>query len=965
MENLVKKKKKLINNKKNIFALSATILFSSLVIATPPIVVSLLPSKNPLFEVQNQAKLISNVDLKHEFDSTKFSYLEIKKQLFNVDGTKKTNVNFTDFFNFFQKNNNNLPIDFATDQEWSRFKVEIVDIDPVDKEQSFIVYYRLLQDLGDQKIAKSDLYKKKIAYNFASNYSLSNFVDLAQRKLSKLRTFSNQEFSSSTEKEITKLTFIDDFFEKVNSASSPVEAQKILGKYFNIEEIFEEIFSFKKNYFRDETGNFKPLYQIEIAKDPLLNLEYLSKAPKENQYNLTFKASFSPSFIEQNQDNPQKDSKFPFVVTLDLSNKFLDKSVANNINLTEFSQDDYYFPQSQQNNTENGVTSWDFFNYFNNQIFATQEDKQKFLDNILAKALKTSFLSKLEFSSELDGLDLGQVSKFLDIEIKIDSEMTKLAFDKGEVIAKVVGKIIIKNKKDQKIIAQKDFVQNVQNLEVIAQNDPQLAQKVKTTQFKFEPKSTLRINDPYGLPRNEIIKLIETNNFDKLKSILENGNYYGYNFEEDKLKALINNFELLSIEEFNKNSKINYIKGGKEQKTKVINFLNPAFKGTTETSRFFGALAKKGINFVAKFWFDYLKHLNLIESPTELSANLNSKNIFSELSKIKLNTKQPEITDQTPEKGIWLVTFNTDHLSDNEHLNNSFYIDKKFDKILELIKSNSNSNSNLDANYFLEQIFLTTKTVGDKDFLSQIDNSNTTMSSLADFLVGFYYLVFKKNGQFLTEPLGKNYDYKIQFAIEPVLASVASTAGVTSEPKLTLKYWYKVGPVDEKGNLISTIFETKQTELELKTNQKGILLTDEVQKLDEIAREFPTVSQYTFLTEKDYNDLLAKMKEAVKGKIGKLVDVSDLIKKFPFYRYFTTNYPGFGLYVFEKSWGKEQTNGIRGILESSDPVGGNQKQFNFWLYAYNKAYNKNRPWRRSSVPIKVIIIQHNESLLLS
>ncbi|MBG0730660.1 P97 family adhesin [Mycoplasma sp. 'Moose RK'] len=971
-----KRKKKLLNSKKSIFALSATLLTSGLVIAVPPVVVSLLPRSNPLLEVQNQAKLISTVGLKSEFLDDKTDYFEFKKQLFNPDGSRKTDVNLTDFFSFYQNSNSSLPIDFSSDIIWSRFKIEIVDIDPIDKEQSFEIFYRLTQDLGDQKIANSDLYKQKIAFsNPIKIFSLGNFADLAKGKLTKLRPFSVQEFGFQTNKrKLTNLIKFDDFYNEVNSAKNSVEAQEIIGKYFNLDEILEKIFGFKQNYFRDETGSFHPRFQIEIAKDPLLNLEYLSKTPKENQYNLTFKVGFSPSYIQQNPTESQKDSKFPFVVTLDLSNRFLDKSISDSIKLTEFSQDDYFFPASQLEGTENGVTSWDFFNYFNNQIFATQADKQKFLDDLLAKILKTPFLSKLKFDSVLDGLDFSSISKFLKIDIKTDSESTKLVFDNGKVVAKVVGKIIIKNNKGE-LIAEKDFVQDVQNPQTAAQNDLQLTKRIEETRFSFEPTFEQKVSDGSGLPRAEIMNLVKSNNFDKLKFVLENGRYYGYDFKEEKLKQLVDDYEFPDLEKFNKNSNFRFINnGGTDQKTKLVGITNGFFKNQLDVSRFFTALAKKGVNFVAKFWFNWLKHLKLIDGNVNLPENLSSNNIFSELAKIKLVTKDSSSTassssSSSQEDGIWLFSFNSGHLASSEKdLIDSFYVSKKFKNILDLMKNNEN---NLDANYFLDQILSTTKTVSESEYISEATSSGNMMKDLADLLVGFYFFVFKKNGQFLTKSIGKNYDYKIQFAVDetanPVLVSVASTPAANQDQKLKLKYWYKVGPVDEKGNLISTIFETKQHELEIKINEKVRLLTDDVQKLEEIAREFPTVSQHTFLTQEDYNKLFDETKKALNGRVNKLVDISDLIKKFPFYHYFTTNYPGFGLYVFQRHWGgaKEENKEINGIFESSNPVGVGPKQYDFWLYVYNKEYNKNRPWRRSPVPIKVIIIIHKESLLLS
>ncbi|MDW2927395.1 hypothetical protein R7X47_03700, partial [Mesomycoplasma ovipneumoniae] len=173
--------------------------------------------------------------------------------------------------------------------------------------------------------------------------------------------------------------------------------------------------------------------------------------------------------------------------------------------------------------------------------------------------------------------------------------------------------------------------------------------------------------------------------------------------------------------------------------------------------------------------------------------------------------------------------------------------------------------------------------------------------------------------------------------------------------------------------LVSVIYQTKKSEIELKINPDNKLLSDEVDKLDEIVSTFSPNSQIVFLTKKDFEDFESQIKVAIsKSKENEPVSVDKQVEKLPFSSYLTFEHKDIdlGFYAIKKAKPSQttgtvetsmQTNDVdtTGILEKitnpASPV-----QHNLFLYLYDKKNPKNF----SSQPIRVIIMEHTSSLLL-
>ncbi|MDO6825913.1 hypothetical protein Q4516_01210 [Mesomycoplasma ovipneumoniae] len=953
--------KKLLT-KKNIFLLGLSTIAGGVIIATPLLVFANLELKNPRIDVQNQAKSISFISIKDTYLNANSDYLDLKKKLLNDDNTKKTDIDLTDFFDFYQTNNSSIPVNFSTDHNWKPFKLEIFDIKPDDNEQTFEVFWRVLQKLDDDKTATSDLFKQKVAYNYVPDYSLSNFSTYSEDQLKKLRPYTNSEVNFSFKKELTKLILVEDFQKEVNSAKNDTEAREIINKYFNLDEIISQIFSNKSFYFESDSGIQKPRYDINLVKDQIITDRYLVKTATPGVYKLTFVAQFSSDFSKEIAADFNKDSKFFVTTQLDLSNSFLDKSISDDIVLSEFSDSDYFAINNFSQNNSTLITGWDFLNYYNNEIFATKEKRADFLNSLIEKIVKTPLISKIRFQNKLENLNFNQISKFLDLQIKLDTEQVNLDFKDNDVVAQINGDIVIKDKRNDKIVATKKFSQSIKNLEILAQNDPDFADSIKKSGLTIEPKVQKPANQK-GIPKDELLALIQANNFDKLKKVLQNSRYYGFRFDESQLKSMVDSYNLPTVEDLIKNSNVDDAasKG-------ITSIYSNYFNSDEKISQFLSFLSKQDISFVAKYWFDYLKHFKLIDSGAKWPENSNINELFKKLSEIGIKpTKQPrgQTTEEAGGPTVWLFSFNYGFLNTDKPLENGFYINNELKNTLNLMKT----NSSFSPEYFVKQIELHAKQLSATDF-AQSDNKNN-IENLTDFLAAFYSLAYskQKSQKLFTGNFGKDFNYKIQFSMEPNLTNVDALEKPNDE-KLKVKYWYNIGPVDKNGDLVSVIYQTKKSEIELKINSTNKLLSDEVDKLDEIASTFSPNSQIVILSKQDLEDLKSQINLAISTKQGELVSVDKQVEKLPFSSYLTFEHKDIdlGFYAIKKA-NQSQTPGatetqttntdISGVLEKITNTG-NQVQYNLFLYLYDK---KN-PQNFSSQPIRVIIMQHTTSLLL-
>ncbi|WP_157757342.1 P97 family adhesin [Mesomycoplasma dispar] len=960
---LHKKKKKLLVTS------GLTFLASTLIIVIPVSLTTNLRAKDPLFQVQNQAKLISAVSLKHDISKDSQDYFSLKNKIFNSDGSKKSDLNLSDFFDFYaQSSNSNFEIvNFNDDFQWKNFKLDITDIEPVDQEQSFKIYYRLLQNLDNNEIAKSDLHTATIAYNSTSDYSLSNFTSFAKAEFSKLRPYFISEFAKSTSREIAKLTRSEEFLTKVNSAKTAADASKILDQYFNFNEILTNLLSSKINKFTDDTDVLKDRYSLELIKEPVLKNAFISKTPLKNIYRLYFQTKFSGDFAKQIAKDSTSSAKFSFAVDLDFSGLFLDESLVNDIELSPFSEQDFTNFSDESSMNFESVTSWKFLNFLKNQVFSSATEKDKFYKNLLNQATNSPLLAKIKLKNYISQLKSFDLFSKIKLDFTVDSDLTKLAFENQKVGLKFFGNLLIKNEKDE-TIAKKPFVQNVSDFALILKNNPGLTEKIAATKFELKQNDAVK-HEVSPIPKEEILKLVSTQNFERLKSLLENPRYYGVQFDEDKLKLLVQDYQLPPVQTLIDRSKWSFTY--QEEVAGIVNILSSLFPNQQEMLRFYASLAKKDTFFIGKYLFDWLKGLKLIDQSTKWPENLDLHNFFQELKKIKIENKSGVNNnliqaDQKAKKDIWLVSINNNYWAEKDRMPYSFYLHPKLKNIIDLMDKNVDSSFNLD--YYVEQIRAESKKIDEKDPTIQENSEKyrAPIKTLTDFIVAFYQNVYSNKTGLLSENLGANFDYRINFEIDPVLVKVDGTENSNNEEKVKLKYWYKVGPIDKNGQLISTIYQTEPKTLEITTNKDGKIVTDEVEALDKFAKNFRSATLSTYLDKQTYADFWSGIIRTV-GTSSDYVDITKLIKKFPMWSYFTRHHPDFGLMV-KKDEEKNTTQSPDSVSQTSqenlngvfENVGlGDRKALYFYVY------NKKNPKEFSTRKLKFFVYQTEKSLLVS
>ncbi|MDW2834326.1 P97 family adhesin [Mesomycoplasma ovipneumoniae] len=925
-----------LRKKRLILTIGLSLIASGLIIGIPVGLVSNLSvTKDSLFDVQKQANSISSISLKSDVVENNADYFSLKSKLFESNGTKKSGVNFTDFFDFYAENSNsNFEIvDFQNDFQWQKFKLNITDIEALDQEQSFKIYWRVLQNLDDGKVANSDLHSATVAYNrlsSLSNSSLSNFTSLAKTELSKLRPYFIAEFDKSPTRQIAKLTTVSEFLTKVNSAKSALEASKIISQYFNLESTITNLLRNKINKFVDDDNFAKNKYSIELIQEPVLKNAYLSKTPLKNIYRAYFLAKFSDDFAKHNNQDIKSSPNFNFAVDLDFSDTFLDGSLANDIELSPFSDSDFTnFSDIHEQNNEK-ITSWELLNYLKNQVFPSYEEKQAFYKNLLNQISNVPLLSKIKLKNYISRLRNSDLFSKIKIDFNVNPEMTQFAYENNKVVTQFHGNIEIYNEKDE-IIAQKPFVQNVGDYSVLVKNIPDLSSKVKAVNFEFNQKDA-QISERNPLPKEEIQKLVSSGDFGKLKSILENPHYYGVKFDEEKLKLLVQKYDLIPVDELISRSRWTFTYP--EEVAGIVNILSPVFPSQEEMLRFYATLAKNDTAFVAKYFFDWLKGLKLIDPTQSWPDNLDNLNLFKELEKIKIENKTGfdnflQEKDLEAKKDIWLISINNNYWAEKGRMPYSFYLHPRLKNIIDLMVQNEQNTINMD--YYVDQIKSESSKIQEIDPTIG-DQYRSPIKTLTDFIVAFYQNVYSNKTGLLSESLGDNFDYKINFEITSPIATATQfddedssprsafsgfnhahqnqsastgqsrdsksepTTKVEENPKVNLKYWYEVGPVDRNGKIISVIYKTQPKEIKISTDKNGIIIPEEVEKLNNFVDNFRSATLPTYLDNDYFNDLWSNINRLV-GDKEDYVDITDLIKEFPMYSYFSLHYPELGLAV--------------------------------------------------------------------
>ncbi|WP_341517638.1 hypothetical protein [Mesomycoplasma ovipneumoniae] len=312
----------------------------------------------------------------------------------------------------------------------------------------------------------------------------------------------------------------------------------------------------------------------------------------------------------------------------------------------------------------------------------------------------------------------------------------------------------------------------------------------------------------------------------------------------------------------------------------------------------------------------------------------------------------------------------------------SFYLHPRLKNIIDLMVQNEQNTIGVD--YYVDQIRSESSKIQEID-PTLGDQYRSPIKTLTDFIVAFYQNIYSNKTGLLSESLGSNFDYKINFEIVHPKAATTQfddegsvpqpVKEVQQESKVNLKYWYEVGPVDQNGKILSVIFKTQPKEITISTDKDGIIIADSVEKLNNLVDNFPSATLPTYLDNNDFNDLWTNINRLV-GDKEDYVDITEVIKKFPMYSYFSLHYPELGLAVKKDAVKKpvevmptepvatqaaqtpNSTGELAGIYENYPGID-TIKVLHFYVY------NKKNPNEFSTKKLKFFVYKTDKSLLNS
>ncbi len=112
----------------------------------------------------------------------------------------------------------------------------------------------------------------------------------------------------------------------------------------------------------------------------------------------------------------------------------------------------------------------------------------------------------------------------------------------------------------------------------------------------------------------------------------------------------------------------------------------------------------------------------------------------------------------------------------------SFYLHPRLKNIIDLMVQNQQNTINID--YYVDQIKSESSKIQEIDPTIG-DQYRSPIKTLTDFIVAFYQNVYSNKTGLLSEPLGDNFDYKINFEITSPIATATQFDNDDSSPRST------------------------------------------------------------------------------------------------------------------------------------------------------------------------------------
>ncbi|MXR07556.1 hypothetical protein DR105_03490 [Mycoplasma hyorhinis] len=608
-------------------------------------------AKNPIEEVQKQARRITGIT----FNPNKFTLLSnyevIRDQLFDKKNGKyqlKNNVNLEKYLNFYQVQNQESVLIRSFPKE---VELKFDQVQPLDDVQEFKIVFHFSQNIQN-KTFNSEIKTINLAVKDNKNFLINSFVsevvksfapgeksDLHDNKPENIFDINGARLSSVENKKAPSLTLIEDFDLEIKKVKNSDDLKKLLNQYFNLDQVLQSL----DKTIVDKTLKIHP-FKLEFVKDTENQERYITQNPDQKGiYNIYLKISFSDELKNLLANDVDKNfskilvltlakdtfatksffidaSKlFDFVSLSDVDYKINEKDKTKTISQYDILsfQNFLLSPESSKSNISDWMFKQRFYNPTSNTSFSEALGSK--INNYLNSKLELKFANFFDKNYKnsfkftlLNNIVAKQNAKgvYLDIPYTISLSSKFRNTQEVTTLYSQTYHLELRGFKDgyhlidsyNKYIQDKNFkltnsdVPILPNLDILSTLFSSI-NDLNNSNFVIEPSETNKINKemtPLEEVSGEYIQqLINLNKTDKLIEFLKDRRYFNLSFSElDYFKSIESDYVLPSLDEVRKSNIEIDLSQNNLSNFNLIGSLS-IFKNKAEVGTFFALLLKE------------------------------------------------------------------------------------------------------------------------------------------------------------------------------------------------------------------------------------------------------------------------------------------------------------------------------------------------------------------------------------
>lgn len=361
----------------------------------------------------------------------------------------------------------------------------------------------------------------------------------------------------------------------------------------------------------------------------------------------------------------------------------------------------------------------------------------------------------------------------------------------------------------------------------------------------FNPSQTNQISKSFDsavpISSEELKKLVEAQDSDKLLSILKNNYYQRIRFSEKELVDALtsdNSFKMPTVEEI-KNKKVKFQITGADKRNRVYSI--NLFKTDNEVGQFFAhllTLDNKTVEEYLKAIYEKFQQISdwfaRLDNPKDVTED-DKKN---KIKYVSLSSNQVQFLDNEDLSIFPLRQFTKNTTKDFV----SSQVQKYFKSVLgnEFIEKIKKDNVTW-KDYSLNGVYLE-----DQQGTANTDKQTEILSE-DDFVKAFFVKAALENNFQGYRSLGSTWKSKIKFEI-----AKDDEVKNKAEDTLTLNYWYEFYVPQENGELGNAVYKTAKVGINLKVatlNSEDFAIQQELNKLVKTIPQTETTFQGSSLGE--------------------------------------------------------------------------------------------------------------------